>query len=465
MTPRPSSPSTATDLRPRLLHTSRRSRRGCLPSRAWIRLARGHYWLPDRDAERWQHRYTLSLARAVVAQRAQLSTAYLSHTSAALALELDVFSQEPDVYLAVSSAPHQVHTFLPRIWVPARGTPVLISEGPSESSGCRDVNLWRRRLGLMPDEIESVGETVTTTAVRTAYDCAFDEPAHNALAIADSVLRRSCQPDRERPELCSAAIDRVRREWARALKREPRRRGVAQARAVLGLATPFSESALESAVRWLVLVLGLPVPRVQYPIDTSEGRWWVDMCWPGKRIALEADGRKKYQGAEDLWKEKRRQDGIESQGWTVLRVSYGDMMRPDRLGAKILTRFPPGEVAHLQRRQELEWAGMRLEAGLREASLLGQRLPRGSTGFVPRGKGGAVCWRGLPALPAGGVWGLCTARRSGSTVSPRDRQPVTGTVYCTKVGIYWGRVGCTGWGSGVRAVWITLDQWIPTLVE
>lgn len=383
MTPRPSSPSTATDLRPRLLHTSRRSRRGCLPSRAWIRLARGHYWLPDRDAERWQHRYTLSLARAVVAQRAQLSTAYLSHTSAALALELDMFSQEPDVYLAVSSAPHQVHSVLPRIWVPARGTPVLISEGPSESSGCRDVNLWRRRLGLMPDEIESVGETVTTTAVRTAYDCAFDEPAHNALAIADSVLRRSCQPDRERPELCSAAIDRVRREWARALKREPRRRGVAQARAVLGLATPFSESALESAVRWLVLVLGLPVPRVQYPIDTSEGRWWVDMCWPGKRIALEADGRKKYQRAEDLWKEKRRQDGIESQGWTVLRVSYGDMMRPDQLGAKILTRFPPGEVAHLQRRQELEWAGMRLEAGLREASLLGQRLPRGSAGFVP----------------------------------------------------------------------------------
>ena len=48
---------------------------------------------------------------------------------------------------------------------------------------------------------------------------------------------------------------------------------------------------------------------------------------------------------------------------------------------------------------------------------------------------GVVCWRGL------------------------------GTVYCTKVGIYWGRVGCTGWGSGVRAVWITLDQWIPTLVE
>ena len=97
-------------------------------------MARGYYWLPDRDAERWQHRYTLSLARAVVAQRTQLSTAYLSHTSAALALELDMFSQEPDVYLAVSSAPNQVHTVLPRIWVPARGTPSLISEGPSDSS-------------------------------------------------------------------------------------------------------------------------------------------------------------------------------------------------------------------------------------------------------------------------------------------------------------------------------------------
>ena len=109
----------------------------------------------------------------------------------------------------------------------------------------------------------------------------------------------------------------------------------------------------------------------------------MDMCWPDRRLVVEADGRKKYQGAEDLWKEKRRQDRIESQGWTVLRVSYGDMMRPGQLGAKILTKFPPVEVSRLRPRQELEWAGMRLEAGLREASLLGQRLPRGSAELVP----------------------------------------------------------------------------------
>lgn len=378
MTPPSLPPGSAPDLRPRLLHTSRRSRGGCLPSLAWIRLARGHYWLPDPHAERWQHRYTLSLARAVVAQRSQFSTAYLSHTSAALALELDMFSQEPDVYLAVSSTPGQVHTVLPCIWVPARGTPVPVPEGSSESSPCRDITLWRRRLVLKPEEIASVGQTVTTTAVRTAYDCAFDEPAHNALSIADSVLRRCCQPNRERPELCAPAIARVRQEWAHMLEREPRRRGVAQARAVLGLATPFAESALESAVRWLVLVLGLPIPQVQYPIDAPEGRWWVDLCWPGWRLVLEADGRKKYQGSEDLWKEKRRQDSIEAQGWTVLRVSYGDLMRPDGLSRTILARFPPDQVARLRPRQGLAWRGMRLEEGLREASLLGRRLPRGA---------------------------------------------------------------------------------------
>ena len=158
---------------------------------------------------------------------------------------------------------------------------------------------------------------------------------------------------------------------------------MAQARAVLSRATPFAESALESAMRWLVLALGLPIPQVQYPIDAPEGRWWVDLCWPGRRLVLEADGRKKYQDSEDLWKEKRRQDGIESQGWTVLRVSYGDMMCPDRLGAKIFTRFPPADVARLQPRQELAWAGMRLETGLREASLLGRRLPQGSAELVP----------------------------------------------------------------------------------
>ena len=38
-------------------------------------------------------------------------------------------------------------------------------------------------------------------------------------------------------------------------------------------------------------------------------------------------------------------------------------------------------------------------------------------------------------------------------------------VCCTRLGCYWGRVGCTAWGSGARAVWITLGQWIPPLVE
>ncbi len=314
----------------------------------------------------------------MVAQRSQISTVFLSHTSAALALDLDMFSQEPDVYLAVASTPWQVHSTLPRIWVPDHGVPMPIPDGSPESSPCRDITLWRRHLTLAPDEVAPVGQLVATTAVRTAYDCAFDEPAHNALSIADSVLRRCCDPRRERPELCAPTVARVRKEWVRMLKREPRRRGVGQARAVLGLATPFAESALESAVRWLVLVLGLSFPQVQYPIDTPEGRWWVDLCWPGIRFVLEADGRKKYQSPEDLWKEKRRQDSIEARGWTVLRVSYGDMMRPDRLGGKILTRFPPDEVASLRPRQELAWEGMRLDRGLREASMLGRRLPRGT---------------------------------------------------------------------------------------
>ena len=379
MTPRSSSSGPDLDLRPRLVRTTRSSRRGCLPSSAYIRLARGYYWLPDRDAERWQHRHTLSLARAMVAQRTQLAAACLSHASAALVLDIDMFSQEPDVYLAVPSAPRRVHITLPRIWVPDHGIPVSISDDSVGSSSCRGITLWRRHLTtLSSNEVVPVGRVVTTTALRTAYDCAFDEPPHNALAIADSVLRRCCRPNRERPELCQAATARVRQEWAHMLEREPRRRGVAQARAVLGLATPFAESALESAVRWLVLVLGLPIPQVQHPIDTPEGCWWVDLCWPGQRLVLEVDGRKKYQGSEDLWKEKRRQDGIETQGWTVLRVSYGDMMRPDRLGAKILTRFPPAEVARLRPRQDLAWTGMRLETGLREASLLGRRLPRGA---------------------------------------------------------------------------------------
>ena len=38
-------------------------------------------------------------------------------------------------------------------------------------------------------------------------------------------------------------------------------------------------------------------------------------------------------------------------------------------------------------------------------------------------------------------------------------------VHCTRVGCYWGRVGCTLGRWGLRAVGTTLGQWIPTLVE
>lgn len=331
-----------------------------------IRLARGVFWEPAPQAERWQHRRTLSLARARAAHMTRRSPALLSHASAALHLGLPMYSQEPDVYLAVGPPQKAARAQLPVIRVPQRGDPY-----PSDRVGMdRRIMLWKRRLEISPDEIIVVGGLPMTHALRTAFDCAFDEPAHNALAIADSALRLVCAPQRDRPDACAPALERARAQWGALLARHPGRRGVAQARAVLSWATPWADSPLESVVRWLVLAVGMEPPRLQHRLDTRMGSAWTDLCWPQYQLIIEVNGRMKYDSRERIWRDKRRQDAIAELGWSVIRIVAQDLGDLGGLAARILARLPLQAVSALAPRRALLWPGTGLEDGLASGSAL-----------------------------------------------------------------------------------------------
>ncbi|WP_136313665.1 hypothetical protein [Actinomyces procaprae] len=368
----PASPDQARDrdLFPVLIHTGRHDRAGVAVPRSALRLAPGIHWVPAPEAKRWQHRYTLALARAITAQTTHRSACCLTHASAALVLGLPMMTQEPDVYLAVPSTPKRVSTPLPLISVPPTGPP---RSSANEDFYCRQIMLWRRHLDLPEKDITVVGGVPVTTVLRTAFDCAFDEPAHNALAIADAALRLYCRTQHDNRSLDAQAEARARGIWQEWLQQSARRHGVAQARAVLGAATPLADSPGESVMRWLTLVLGLAPPQVQYRVSDRANMWWLDLCWPEHGIVIEVDGRMKYNTREDAWQEKLRQDAIQAMGWRFIRVTYGEFRDLRALADKILAAFPPGVVASLRPNHDLLRPGTRLEAGLHEGSLLGMR--------------------------------------------------------------------------------------------
>jgi very-short-patch-repair endonuclease len=48
---------------------------------------------------------------------------------------------------------------------------------------------------------------------------------------------------------------------------------------------------MESRLRLLVVLSGLPEPVTQHPVQTLRGVYRLDLAWPSVRVALEYDGR------------------------------------------------------------------------------------------------------------------------------------------------------------------------------
>ena len=177
-------------LRPTIIYSGRRKRFTASRNPGLLRLMSGAYLRPVPGRQRWEQRFMVSLARAIAAQQLLPSATCLSHTSAALVQGLAMWTREPDVYLAVSGHPRLTTTTLPAFRYPASGVPVPTESAPSETNPIR---LHRRQLQLRDEEIEVVGGVPVTSVLRTAFDCACDEPPHNALSIADAALNRHCR--------------------------------------------------------------------------------------------------------------------------------------------------------------------------------------------------------------------------------------------------------------------------------
>lgn len=232
------------------------------------------------------------LLRAAALAKAVLPHAVICRRTAAWLLGIDV--------LAIGS-----HLELPPVeFVSPAGTAVTRRAGT------------RGFTAILPDsDITVVAGLLVTTPLRTALDLARWLERPDALAAVDAMLHAG---------LVELA------ELAAALERHPGMRWIAQAREIVDLAEPKTESPMESRTRLRIIDAGFPRPEAQIEVHHASGVLLgrLDMGYRKSRKGVEYDGEENHTSAEDRRHDEARREAIEREGWDLLVVVREHVLGP-----------------------------------------------------------------------------------------------------------------------------------------
>lgn len=180
------------------------------------------------------------------------------------------------------------------------------------------------------DDVITVRRMRATSLVRTLGELSARLPLIEAVVIADMALHRGL--------VTPAQL----RSWA---DRHARRRGVRNLGRVIDLSDPAAESPMESRLRMLLLLNGLPRPQAQAEIDDPSGQFAgrVDLYYKDSRLGIEYDG---ATHRDSLPEDDRRQNRLLEAGVRLLRFTAADIYnRPDLVLAQVRAQLSasPGQ--------------------------------------------------------------------------------------------------------------------------
>ncbi|NMH99003.1 hypothetical protein [Pseudonocardia acidicola] len=160
-----------------------------------------------------------------------------------------------------------------------------------------------------PSELVDADGCRLTSPLRTAWDLARREPLVEAVVAVDALARRGAFAPKTLLQL-------------RAL--QPGARGCRQLDRVVALADPGAESPMETRLRLLLVLAGLPAPVVQYRLFDEHGFVLArfDLAYPDALLAIEYDGDRHV---DEL--DRRRDVRTGRHGWHTIRFGKGDLTR------------------------------------------------------------------------------------------------------------------------------------------
>ncbi|HEY8643797.1 MAG TPA: DUF559 domain-containing protein [Candidatus Dormibacteraeota bacterium] len=184
---------------------------------------------------------------------------------------------------------------------------VIVPEGSGVSGR---VGMSVSRAQLQPEEVESRQSLPLTSIRRTLVDIGRRLALIEAVVIADMALH-------------AGLIDKA--DLAAAVHAQGGSRNVASLRRMVQLAEPRSESALESRLRLILVLAGLPAPLVQVNVYDDHGEFLgrPDLLYPAERLYIEYDGGTHRQS---LAADNRRQNRLLAARYRPLRYTAADVL-------------------------------------------------------------------------------------------------------------------------------------------
>lgn len=199
---------------------------------------------------------------------------------------------------------------------------------PVEVTIPKGIGVWARtgiavrRAALVPGEVVKRRGLRATSLLRTLSDLSIRLSVTEAVVVADMALHARLASIADLNALCVARAGRV---------------GVATLRRVAGFAEPATESPMESRLRMVLVLGGLPRPKAQVSLHDAQGRFVgrPDLYYPEHRLGIEYDG-----GIHrtSLAEDNRRQNRLLAAGIRLLRFTAGDVLKnPGSVTAQVRT--------------------------------------------------------------------------------------------------------------------------------
>ena len=182
-----------------------------------------------------------------------------------------------------------------------------------------------------------------TTPEQTFLDLAAAGIDLVALVVLGDTLVRACKTSAR--ELVDAA-----NRW--------RGRGAKQARRAARYVRDGVDSVMESRLRMLLVLAGLPEAQVKFIVRHPDGSWRMrfDLCYPALKLIIEYDGRQHAMNTAQWQRDLKRREELDALGWRLIVVTAEDLYdAPEQVLVRVRAALIERGATGIRRQFKTEW--------------------------------------------------------------------------------------------------------------
>jgi very-short-patch-repair endonuclease len=115
---------------------------------------------------------------------------------------------------------------------------------------------------------------------------------------------------------------------------------------------------MESRVRMLLVLAGLPEPQVNFIVRHPDGSWRMrfDLCYPALKLIIEYDGRQHAMNSAQWQRDLKRREELDALGWRLIVVTAADLYdAPDQVLARVRDALIERGALGIRRQFKTEW--------------------------------------------------------------------------------------------------------------